>query len=270
MTVGRTNRGKKANIGQAGRSIRTASGTRSVRRADSMGNTNRRNSQVRGSQVRNSQTRIPTKRRKRKKNGFLRLIRFLFVVAILIFAAKFGLDFIADRDVSEPGTTIKIGMFGGITEYINEDFPESSYDFEEFQAELEKQIQDYCELSGNGKAVTLKKLKWEEEKISVVIKYSADSDYRNFNAMDLYSGKVEELISKGLEFSEQLQPVNEEEAAASLKELGASSGYKVLYAEDVHNLYIPGKIKYYSGNCELTGKRSVRITDEKPACIIYK
>lgn len=208
--------------------------------------------------------------RRRKKHPMLKMFRVLLLIIVLFFGVRFVLNLVGDRDVKEAGTTVKVGMFGGITEYINDDFSQKNYDLEEFQTELEGQIKDYCDLAGNDEAVVLKKIKSGENNISVVIKYSADSDYRNFNGMDLYSGKAEEFLSKPVEYKELLQPVNEEETAASLKELSKLGGYKVLYAQEVQNLYVPGKIKFYSDNCELVSNHSVKVAGEEPACIVYK
>ena len=181
-------------------------------------------------------------------------LMLLIIVGALVFGAVRLTAYIKTKAESAKvdTTTVYIEKSGKIKETIVEDFDETSYS----EDKLKKMIDD--ETAAYGKGVDAGDLKVSEGKAYLKMTYASGNDYSSFNEETFYSGKLNDLITRGVSFDADALSAGGDNAVV----LGTSL-----------DVVVPSDIIYTSSNAVINKdnpkKATVSPADGELAYIIY-
>ncbi len=203
---------------------------------------------------------------------------FVIIALCLLFGVGFfGYKiFRSIKDRSKPvghdmPNTITVSSKGVVTGAFEEPFDESIYSADELKKTIDDEIAVYNGLAGDEEAIKLDSFDVKDNVAYVKLVYATPDDYRGFNGLKLYAGKVSDLVPLTVIVDKELFAVKEGDEDITPDSLKSVSGRKILCLEEEANIALPGNILYFSSGVELTGKRTARVHDiEGTAFVIYK
>lgn len=223
------------------------------------------------------------RRRKRRRNKkrlfiayFLRTICVLVLVAIIVgavFLVKGLVGNIQSKSSSNDITenSIEVTKKGTIIGNIFESFSEDYYSEKELSKMIDEEVADYCKLSGDDNAVKVSDCVVEDGNAKLSVEYKSSADYRSFNSTEFYCDTVENLLSDGFNFNQNLIDVSDSKKFISTTDIKTIAGNHAIVTDEEVVIICPSKILYYTSNVELIDKS---IGKAKPgdgvAIVIYK
>lgn len=152
-------------------------------------------------------------------------------------------------------TTLELKNTGAIILHIVEDFDSSLYNFDEFTAYTENEINNY---NATSQSVTLLSNELVDGKAKVVIQYSGDRSYYALNKKNLFFGTVEGAKNTGYNLVKKVNDVSTGETLMQADWNEMKSGYVIVLSESL-NVVAPSEIIYASSGVNITGKKTATV-----------
>lgn len=156
-------------------------------------------------------------------------------------------------------TTLEFEKTGKITYHIVEDWDSNLYNFDEFVAYNEKEVNDY---NASNQAVTILSSELLEGKVKVVIQYTDDDAYYALNKKSLYYGRADKAKSVGYSLVNLVKATDGGETL-SREQWNEMTSEQVIVLSESMNVVAPSKIIYVSSGVELTGDDTATVTVEE-------
>lgn len=164
-------------------------------------------------------------------------------------------------------TTLEFEKTGAITLNIVEEWDSSLYNFDEFNAYNEKEINDY---NVSSQSVRIVSSELVDGKAKVVIQYSNDDSYYDLNKKNIYYGRVDNAKSLGYNLVKQVRDVSTEETLLQAEWNEMSSEQVIILSESL-DVVTPSQIIYASPEVTVTGEKTAVVdVEEGFAYIICK
>lgn len=192
-------------------------------------------------------------------------MKIFIMTAALCLLSGCGGERVPDRN------TVSIQKDGTIRQTIVDQFEPEYYDVEELNAMAQEKI---ARLGGTDAAIVCESMKAEDGRIVVEMTYQTDTDYRNFNNRELFSGTVAEAAAQGYAF----QNLVGTDGAAVGAEVVASAGEDRVViiqtkAGEALDVSVYGKIVYASDDIALSGQKNAAISageEDRISCVIFQ
>lgn len=162
--------------------------------------------------------------------------------------------------------TILIKSDGEIRAAIVEKFDKDYYDLSELSEFVKKEVDSYNNKVGE-EEVLIDDVVIKGNRAIVILTYSGMEHYSGFNNVRAASFNAD-VESIPLELPEEVLNIKNKKPVSLDSVLEGKNRVLVLY--EPYDIHIEGKIKYYSSNVKLEGKRRAESTTEDPIVIIYK
>ena len=171
-------------------------------------------------------------------------------------------------------STIFIGKDGVITETSVEKMDWNHYSETDVEGYIESEIEGFDGSSGTVEQVAFEV---EGDQAKLTLSYTNWETYSEFNRRTFYTGTVVKAQAAGFEYEGSFQNALEE-GPAEREEVIDIPDRKVVILENIADVKVkvPGKILYFSGNCELLEKNIASVKKGESdsltelAYIIYK
>jgi len=163
--------------------------------------------------------------------------------------------------------TICFEKEGAITEYVVEDFDTSLYNFDEFKAQAEEEVNNYNAVASA--AVKMSNVELADNKVSLKMEYPSDDAFYDMNAEPLFYGTVASALKAGYSLMTPLYSTADGSlvAPSELQQMGESRIVIFNTAADV-NTY--KDIAYTSDNVVLGDDHThATVSGEKTAYIVF-
>lgn len=156
-------------------------------------------------------------------------------------------------------TTLEFEKTGKITFHIVEDWDSNLYNFDEFVAYNEKEVNDY---NASNQSVTILSSELVDDKAKVVIQYLDDDAYYDLNKKSLYYGRADKAKGVGYSLVNLVKTV-EDGKVLSQAQWNEMTSEQVIVLTESMNVVAPSKIIYVSSNVKLTGENTATVTVEE-------
>lgn len=166
--------------------------------------------------------------------------------------------------------SIEVNEKGWIKAAVHEEFDKEYYDKKELQENAETAIREYNDLAGEER-IQLDSLTADDKTAHATITYAGDEDYEAFNRVGIYNGPVTEVDVTIYDVRTEL--FDRDGTKIPLQNLlVAKDDCNLVILSETCALKTSGKIRYASGNVELTGKKTAEVTaDQKTyAYVVYE
>jgi hypothetical protein len=163
--------------------------------------------------------------------------------------------------------TILAKANGELTVATVESFDKPHYNIEELRSFVAKEVDEYNKKAGEGK-VKVDEIKQQGSKVVMLITYTGMDQYAAFNKVTAayFNSGIDNLQ---LELPATLINASNE-SATSTKDVIQSEGYKVLVLNEPYDIYVDGKVKYYSENAKLTESNNVIGAADGTTVVVFK
>lgn len=156
-------------------------------------------------------------------------------------------------------TTLEFEKTGKITYHIVEDWDSEIYNFDEFVAYNEKEVNDY---NAANQSVTILSSELVDGKAKVVIQYSDDDAYYDLNKKSLYYGRADKAKGVGYSLVNLVKSVENGKTLTQAQWNEMTSEQVIVLSESM-NVVAPSKIIYIGSGVELTGENTATVTMEE-------
>lgn len=186
--------------------------------------------------------------RKKKTIGLLASCLFF------VFLTGCGKDFLDSN-------TLEFNRDGSITEYMAEEFDTSEYSLEEWENDVNSEIDEYNSSKGK-KEVKLLGKKHENGILKCIVKYASDNAYFDLNKLPLFYGTIDQAITAGYSLMTPLKSVETGEPISSADLQKMKSAHIVILKGDM-DISTCKKITYISDGVTMgdEDKRATISTD---------
>lgn len=144
--------------------------------------------------------------------------------------------------------TVILTRENGLVGYICEEFDESRYNFADFEAMLNAEVEDYNAQMGVG-GIEIRECSIADGVVRVSLFYKEAEDYEKFNGAQFLCGETPEEGARRFTLPANLPLVDahDPKRTIALSELDQEQDYRVLITDDDSNIRIHGSTIYYIG-----------------------
>lgn len=154
-------------------------------------------------------------------------------------------------------TTVTIDKNGSIIQLVKEDFPSDQYDSKELTDSVNQQLSEY-NLSVGAENIVLKNSEITENKVTMLLEYVEDDDYRKFNNIDFYVGSVSTAVDEGYGFDGKFYTSQKKDVrTGTIPDVCMDD--KVIIIKEPLTVQVPGELLYVSANMDIVDKTHVRM-----------
>ena len=159
-------------------------------------------------------------------------------------------------------TTVTIDKNGSVVQLVKEDFPSDQYDGEELTETVNQQLSEY-NLDAGAENIILKSSEIAENKVTMLLEYVEDDDYRKFNNIDFYAGDVSTAVDEGYGFDGKFYTSQKKDVRiGTIPDVCMDD--KVIIIKEPLTVQVPGELLYVSANMEIVDRTHVKmIVDEE-------
>ena len=177
----------------------------------------------------------------------LRKTFFLIIAAALIFVACGSAEY--------ENSVLKINKDYSINAVYVSDFSSEDYDFRLFKQEAEDSIEEYNNTAGKG-SIVLEECAKKDNTAYVEMKYASYEDYRDFNGLTIYAGKLSDAVENGEASGDTQVKSADGSTVTTLKELADDSERSLVMVSEDLEIEARGNLVYMSDNVNVddTGK----------------
>lgn len=195
-----------------------------------------------------------------------KLLYLVLLMSLLVITGCSKKDKSVEMDKAEVNT-IYAKANGELTVATVESFDKPHYDIEELRNFVAKEVDEYNKKAGEDK-VRIDKIKKQGSKVIMLMTYTGMDQYVAFNKLTAayFNSGINNLQ---LELPATLINASNE-SATSTKEVIQSEGYKVLVLNEPYDIYVDGKVKYYSENAKLTDSNKLIGGAEGTTVVVFK
>ncbi len=156
-----------------------------------------------------------------------------------------------DRSGDDPDTHLKINKDGSVLSVIHESFQESNYDINEFRTETLSLLDSYN--ASRPDAVKLNKAELLDNGITdVELSFADVNTFADFNGEIMYVGIAGKILNSEYSIDVGNMTRMSDQGTMSDADMLALAEEKLLVADIPDRIYLPGKILYFSDNCDVS------------------
>ncbi len=212
-----------------------------------------------------------------KKHGNGKRIGRSSALGLLIGLSLFGCAGNGETETREQSltadtNTVIVTKEDGIIGYVNEDFDVSLYRFEDLEALVVSEVEDYNSSMGGG-GIEIRQCELADGRVLLSLRYEQPEDYERFNSVTLGCGKTiaQAREEYGLPDNLVLVDAHDPDNRITLGELDDGEQYSVLVTDDDSNIRIPeSEICYLcEGDKLVSGCEAETTAEVKLHVIIY-
>ena len=156
-------------------------------------------------------------------------------------------------------STVTVNKQGVITQVLKDDLPEERYSGEELSTTVAAQIEEYNDSAG-GEKIHLKKSEIAQEKVTMILEYKTDEDYRAFNRIDFYAGNMEQAVQEKYSFAGEFITSDHKKVESGVIPDQCMEEQVMIIREPLI-VKVPGEILYTSANMEMLDKNHARLEE---------
>ena len=196
----------------------------------------------------------------------LRSTFFLIIATALIFVACGSAEY--------ENSVLKINKDYSINAVYVTDFSSEDYDFRLFKQEAEDSIEEYNNTAGKG-SIVLEECAKKDNTAYVEMKYASYEDYRDFNGLTIYAGKLSDAVENGEASGDTQVKSADGSTVTTLKELADDSERSLVMVSEDLEIEARGNLVYMSDNVNVddTGKITALCAGEDgnatPAYLVF-